>query len=562
MNNSKIKILLALGTFSMGLCSCNLDVNPSDSISTTQMQEDTSSIVYATNGNYSMMKDVLEFQGSENDGNTYIRHLMQLCEFNGDNTCLSGRTSDPLYETSTYKLDATMSNISYFWWCAYKIIYGANNIISSVKESDDPEMNELLGENYFLRAICHFDLVRLFARPYDQGRDNLGVILMDTPTKENVKRATVGEVYDLIVSDLQKASQLMQQQYSRGCGYANQAAALALLSRVYLYMGENEKVVEVADSVFNLVPISDLEPTASFQDYFANALSSKETLFAVAHTAADNMGQASIGSMYLNDGIGWGEVYASESYLNLLKKYPDDVRNKFIKPVYVYDGDGNHKYWIYYSVLNSDNNNLEDINYEVTYDNAAGKYKFIDGNGNTVYVNKSTKDGEDAYSIVLDGQTIAVHFGYEMDERNGYPKYYVLKFSYQDDDPMLSSPVILRLAEVVLNRAEAYAKLGETDEALADVNTIRERAGLSGDELFSKDNMHGYDSVLDVVLDERRLELAFEGQRAFDVFRNGLSLDRRYPGVQPAEVISPDNDRIINYIPQSEILVSNIEQNP
>ncbi|MCI1779647.1 MAG: RagB/SusD family nutrient uptake outer membrane protein [Bacteroidales bacterium] len=561
MNISKIKIFFALGLFFMGIYSCDLGVSPSDSISTSKMQ-DPSSIVYATDGNYSMMKDILEFQGSENDGNTYVRHLTQLCEFNGDNTCLSGRTSDPLYETATYKLDATMSNISYFWWCAYKIIYGANNIIASVSESDDHSMNELLGENYFLRAMCHFDLVRLFARPYNQGRDNPGVVLMDSPVKESVTRATVGEVYDLIVSDLQRASSLMQQKYSRGNSYANQAAALALLSRVYLYMGENEKVVETADKVFDLVPISNLEPTSTFPDYFANALSSSETLFAVAHTAADNKGQASIGSMYLNDGIGWGEVYASESYLDLLEQYPEDVRNKFIRPVYTYDGSGKHKYWIYYSVLNIDNNNLEDVNYEVTYDTSAGRYKFTDENGNIVYVNKSTSEGKDVYSIVLNGKTQIVHFGYEMDERNGYPKYYVLKYSYQDDDPMLSSPVILRLAEVVLNRAEAYAKLGKTDEALADVNTIRERAGLSGDELFSSTNMHGYDNVLDVVLDERRLELAFEGQRAFDVFRNGKSLDRRYPGVQPAVVISPDDERIINYIPQSEILVSNIEQNP
>jgi hypothetical protein len=121
---------------------------------------------------------------------------------------------------------------------------------------------------------------------------------------------------------------------------------------------------------------------------------------------------------------------------------------------------------------------------------------------------------------------------------------------------------MIRWAEVILNRAEAYAKLGMDAEALADVNVIRKRAGLTGDELFSLSNMHGYQNVLDVVLDERRMELAFEGQRAFDVFRNKLSLNREYPGVQPWEIINYNDNKIQYLIPQDEITVSGIQQNP
>ena len=126
---------------------------------------------------------------------------------------------------------------------------------------------------------------------------------------------------------------------------------------------------------------------------------------------------------------------------------------------------------------------------------------------------------------------------------------------------MLSSPVMLRWAEVILNRAEAYAKLNQNDKALNDVNVIRTRAGLSGDALFSATNMHGYTSVLDVVLDERRLELAFEGHRMIDVYRNKRSMNRQYAGVQPWEIINYDNNKIQYPIPSNEILVSGIEQN-
>ncbi|WP_220101258.1 RagB/SusD family nutrient uptake outer membrane protein [Chitinophaga oryzae] len=56
------------------------------------------------------------------------------------------------------------------------------------------------------------------------------------------------------------------------------------------------------------------------------------------------------------------------------------------------------------------------------------------------------------------------------------------------------------------------------------MNIIRTRAGLSGNALFSSANMQGYASVLDVVLDERRLELAFETHRVFDLFRNNRNV--------------------------------------
>ena len=53
-----------------------------------------------------------------------------------------------------------------------------------------------------------------------------------------------------------------------------------------------------------------------------------------------------------------------------------------------------------------------------------------------------------------------------------------------------------------LNRAEAFAHLGQDQLALDDVNVIRERAGLSGDELVSKDNLGDF-GYTDVTLETR-----------------------------------------------------------
>ena len=60
------------------------------------------------------------------------------------------------------------------------------------------------------------------------------------------------------------------------------------------------------------------------------------------------------------------------------------------------------------------------------------------------------------------------------------------------------------------------------------------------------------------MLDERRLEFAFEGHRKFDVFRNNNTMDRRYPGTHltgsnPYYEILPTDDRVIEYIPERQI---------
>ena len=140
-------------------------------------------------------------------------------------------------------------------------------------------------------------------------------------------------------------------------------------------------------------------------------------------------------------------------------------------------------------------------------------------------------------------------------------RYYNTKFSGQDGMPMVTSPVFLRWGEVLLNRAEANAKEGNDGKALDDINILRSRAGIP--QLSSGDvNSLGYAKMFDLVLDERRMELCFEGHRFFDVFRNKLPLDRRYIGYHNWEVIQPGDPRIALLISQDEINASGIPQNP
>jgi tetratricopeptide (TPR) repeat protein len=465
------------------LNSCDLEIAPFDGVTKENLSAVPNALEYATNGAYSLMKDQLAYKGINDFRSTYARNVHQMLEYAGDNVTLSGTTTDPLFFAATRQHYPAMENSTYVWYVAYKIINTANQNIESVVEGSSASNDYLLGENYFLRAMAYFDLLKLFAKPYTHGADNPGVILrLTSADPDNAPRSTVGESYAQVEQDLLKAASLMATGQSRGVEYGSKEAAWALLSRLYLYMNRYDDAIEYSTNVISSGAFQ-LTPKENYLDMFWNTYNSKESIFVIKHLLQDDRATGSIGSMYLTDGIGWGEVYVSDPLRLLLQAHPDDVRNTLIKPQYKSDG--------------------------VT-----------------------------------------------VETRNGIPKYFITKHSYQDGVVTLNSPHVLRFAEMYLNRAEAHAKKGDNQLALDDINVIRARAGLSGDDLYSTGNLQGTSSVLEAVLQERRLELAYEGHRPIDVFRNQLSMDRTFPGIQPKEVISWESPRNIYYIPQDELFAN------
>lgn len=124
--------------------------------------------------------------------------------------------------------------------------------------------------------------------------------------------------------------------------------------------------------------------------------------------------------------------------------------------------------------------------------------------------------------------------------------------------------IFIRTGEVILNRAEAYAKSGEDGKALIDLNQIRERAGLS------TLNGIGGQQLKDSIFMERRRELAFEAQVYYDYIRNGIKLSREevttvyqdYIGRQYNEVDPLSSRRIVCLIPSEELKLNPaLEQN-
>ena len=172
---------------------------------------------------------------------------------------------------------------------------------------------------------------------------------------------------------------------------------------------------------------------------------------------------------------------------------------------------------------------------------------------------------EEYYTINYGGVSYTGVIDYYITLNNGYPEFYITKCSREDGlDSQLHSPIISRLDEMYLNRAEAYVKMGNINEAMNDVNTIRGRAITGGEYDASEFNATTASELVDK---ERQLELAYQAERSYDVFRNGDSLVRRYPGPHNATEDIPATDyRVVYFIPQSAIDAypsgSTLTQNP
>lgn len=542
-----MKKLILLASTALALASCDLDRAPMNTIVADELLSNSNSIVSVTNGNYALLK------GNANGGGFY-NNLYRVIEYGGDNVSLSGTTTDSFFFMYNYKSIKNNARDGVIWDAGFRTIIGCNKVITISKEGQSSDIDQLIGENYFLRAYTYFQLVNVFGKPYYQGRGNLGVPLKTgVDVSDLPARATVGEVYDQIVSDLLKAEQLMTNNSSRI--RATKIAAQGLLSRVYLYMNENQKAIEYADKVINSGARSLISNT-EFPNYVKlDPESNSETIFAFKYNKDGdyNHGWYTIGSMFANiDGVGWGEMYASSSYLNLLEQNPDDVRLKFIQPVYTLDKGQKIPaiYWI--------SSDYKSYQFRRTQTDNTGQIYFTEDNVDYPILTENT-----AHYINYKGEKIYVKKDFDMEKRNGYPKFYITKTSLQQGVPHLYSPIILRLAEMYLNRAEAYAKLGNVNKAIEDINIIRTRAGIP-----TYTNLPSTSTIVDIVLQERRAELAFEGHSKFDIFRNGKTLNRKYPGTHlsgnnPFYEIAPDNNRVIQYIPEGQILAQpNLVQNP
>lgn len=557
----------------ISLTACDLERLPATQMQSKQVEENPSENLDAlVTGMYAQLK-------------SWSDPMHRCGEYAGDNMMIRGSSTDAFFEFISFSRTPNNYRLQSFWDQGYKAIAQASNILKMVKEGQGKEIDNQLGECYFVRGMMYFYLCRAYGRPYYQAPDkNLGVpIVNGTPDDvlENLhldNRATVKATYEQAINDLKQAEKLMT--IDKGPAYASKEAAQALLSRVYLYMSgtyENPNreyaklAVEYADKVINSKKYQLLS-RSDFMKYNTFAPeNNKESIFVVKRVASEFSGYAhyyGIGGMYANiGGMGWGEMYASAKYIDLLNETgrndwrPDhyriiDARAAFIEPTY-----GKEKTEVFRFIYQNEKGDCNYAQFDIQRDGKDVKcIEKTEKESTITYDLKPIDEQQGTYKIVYHGKEYAGMIDYYIHLNRAYPQFYIVKCSREGEDSHLHSPIISRLGEIYLNRAEAYAKLGEYEKARIDLNTIRERSIPNA----------GYPSLdasnAGMRIDkERQLELAFQAERSYDVFRNGKSLTRHYPGPHRQQEDIPATDyRVIYYIPQKAINAypGTLTQNP
>ncbi len=587
-----MKLKYTLGAFSavFALTGCSLDVNMYDGV--TGEDVTARNIVELSQGSYSMLK----YDGGLIDNGYYF------WAYGADDLSWGGTSTDTKFDIYDYSRNINSAVTEYAWELGYRTIGNCNKVIEMGAElgaNITDEEKVIVGENYYLRALSYFLLVNEFAQPYSNNptqNPGLPLKLTSDPNDLPQSRSTVAKIYDQVVKDLQDAITYMTlptgMSPKNSC-YATKEAAQALLARVYLYMENWDGAWTMANDVINsgrfeLLKGDDYKIYPQFIPE-----ENSETIFAVRRTKQKDDSEAGrMGGLYIQvDDKGWEEMYASAPYLNLLELhldaqgYPKDLRSGFITKRYVEDGTDTSKY----PITGNPERNYKDWTFVYAAKQAGANANYEYRQISVTKQNDGTyamgaEDAANFQSATIQSEPYNLGTRYYVQASDGtkyigrieprvydartlrkkesmFLVYAINKCSYQEKYFHLWSPIISRLAEMYLIRAEAnLEKGGDTQTTLDDVNEIRRRAGIPEwtlENIQTAENGQPKD-IHKIIEEERMLEFAWEGLRRFDVFRWRHTLDRKYPGGHTLRQgdryleIPYNSPSVCEYIPQAQ----------
>ena len=415
-------------------------------------------------------------------------------------------------------------NLNDIWVRLYNSLSRVNSAIALLNESDYSMKQQRLAEMKFLRAYGHFLLKRLFKHIPFVINENM---TYDEYNELSNTEYTNDEGWQVIIDDLMEAyNSLPATQEEKG--RPTKAAAAAFLAKVYLYKAYRQD--DASSNQVTAINQSDLEKVIEFTNpsLYANYglendihnnfrpeeqyENGKESLWAIQYSRND-------GSTYGN--LNW-------SYGLIPPNIPGatDGGCDFYKPsqnlvnAYRTGDDG-------LPLLDTFN----EKDYDKASDNADPRPFLTVGIPGLPYMfNKNYMMEKTSIWSRSNGL-----YGYNVSlKQNVDPALiddYLIKGSYWASS---MNRIVFRYADVLLERAEAYAQLGQADQAIALVNQIRSRAASSTQMIANYPSSYGVkfyitnykgsyskEDAVKIVKMERRLELGMESERFFDLVRWG-----------------------------------------
>ncbi len=229
-------------------------------------------------------------------------------------------------------LGVTSANIfiQQTWISIYNTINTANAIINNVDGIDDAgftneERGHIKGQALAIRALAHFDVLRMFGEHWDQASDfGIPIVLTKQAANDIVARSTVSETYTAILDDLEEASSLIMES-DRSQFFVNPIAVKALEARVNLYKGDLAAAAASATEVIDDGTFQILDET-SFTQIYASPYASSESLFELTFDVQNRSAYNSI-TFSRQDALRTEVLWIAEEGLNdFFAARPGDLR--------------------------------------------------------------------------------------------------------------------------------------------------------------------------------------------------------------------------------------------
>lgn len=320
-----------------------LDVAPSDGTDADAALTSSSDLDAARTGMYKALKgtsSLVDYYGMQFFvyGDVHAGDDYQYNNIGGSNR--ASFYYDMNYQTASEFTSSTSSS-TVTWKSPYIVIGRANRIIAAAEGgalSDAAEakatIDQYAAEAKVLRALAHFDLVRIYGKPYteDQGA-SLGVPLVTGVLESNAKpaRSTVAEVYTQVVKDLTEAISSNALATETEPGYVSVWGAKAILSRVYLNMGDYANALSVAEDIIKNSGAALWTRDQYLKAWDAGTPNESEFLFRLnVSGSTDNNDLNGIGNLQGRDG--YKEMVATKKFVDMLSADANDVRNDMFLP--------------------------------------------------------------------------------------------------------------------------------------------------------------------------------------------------------------------------------------
>jgi starch-binding outer membrane protein, SusD/RagB family len=475
---------LALCFFTATIVSCKkqLEISPRQSIDASTALNSKDAIEASITAIYARFKSA----------RLYGRDLIAVSEALADNGFATNKSGRLLPEAQNNQGNTVTTN--HFTTTIWTSGYGGINQINLTLEAIPKlagitavESDRWQGQLYFLRALCYFEMMKAYAYipgavVTAQDRGGVPIITKGIQTADFAltflpARPPIDDVYKLIVDDFTIANtKLLNTAAGVATSIASKAAAQAMLARVNLYTKNFAEAKRWSDSCINLVG-SRLTTTANYVAGW-RAEHQPEALFQIRFaTAGENIG--------VNESI-------QTSYTTLVTPGNTAVTGGF-----------------------------GDLVPSITLLNELG-ILLAGGNTTTNFALPASigTRSTDVRNLIFEPGTSG----------RGNAKVECTKFTGRSGALNLDNVPVIRIAEVYLIRAEAQATAGSSVlnlvNALADLKAIKSKryTDYTGSAQELADNASTQPVLLDEILRQRRIELAFEGQRFFDLKRLGKDL--------------------------------------